>query len=167
MIGDAGCLGNIGEGAVVFVAIKRIGCADQSAGAVHDVQAAPHSRVGSLGDEIDIKVDVIRHVEVEVAVVVVVAPRGTRTPAVIVEAGQRGMVGEGAVASVLIEAVGTVVGDIEVWVAVVVVVGGYRAHTPACVIDARSRGNILEGCITGILVEGVAGSGLGRKAFEG
>ena len=76
MIGDANCLGNIGEGAVAFVAIECIGCADQSAGAVHDVQAAPHPRVGSLGDEVDIKVDIVRHVEVEVSVVVVVAPCG-------------------------------------------------------------------------------------------
>ena len=77
------------------------------------------------------------------------------------------MVGEGAVASVLIEAVGTVVGDIEIRVAVVVVVGGHRAHAPARVIDARSRGHVLKGRITRILVEGVAGSGLGREAFEG
>ena len=77
------------------------------------------------------------------------------------------MVGEGAVASVVIEAIRAIVGDIEVRVAVVVVVGGHRAHAPARVIDSRSRGHVLKGRITRILVESVAGGSLGRKAFEG
>ena len=120
--GDAGLFADIGEGAVTVVVVELVGLA----------LVIQRSRIvvrRVVGAVFGIELDVAAHEEIDAAVLVVVEPRGTDGPAVHLDAGLRGRVGEVAVAVVVIENGLAVAGDQQIDEAVIVVVRRRHRHS--------------------------------------
>ena len=136
---------------VAVVAIEHVGLGDQVAWAAVNLDAAPHARRSSVGQRLGAggvalegEFDVVRDVEVEVAVVIHVAPARGHPPVIVVHTRLRTDVGEGPVAVVAVQPVGPPVGEVDVGVAVVVVVADGRAEAPAGVSQSRGFGDVGE-----------------------
>ena len=106
----------------------------------------------------DVEDHVVGHVEVEVAVVVVVEKDSAG--AVVVPANSGGDVGKAAVPFVAVEDVGAVVGHVEVAVVVVVVVAHCATSTPAGVTDAGPGSGIDKGAVPAVGVQDIARAAL-------
>jgi hypothetical protein len=92
----------------------------------------------------DREIHVVGDEEIELAIAVVVDERGARAPVLVADLRLPGDIGEGAVAAVVVERVGTERGDEEVEVAVVVIVADGHAHAVATQADAGALGHVGE-----------------------
>jgi len=155
---EPGRPGDIDEGAVPLVAIQH----PRLAGIDRGIAVHP-DRVGvALLVIRQIELQVVGHVQVEIAVVVVVDETGVGAPAGIADAGRTGAVGEGAVSLVAVEHVGTVVGHVQVEIAVVVAVADAGAHPVSGIAHAGRIGDVGEGAVSLVAVERV-----GRRLAPG
>ena len=103
---DVQFLGYIGEGAVAVVVIQAVAAALESARAAGHRNAAigAEGALPELGEMVEIKVHVVGHVEVEIAVIVVVAKGRAGAPASGVSySGFLGDIGERSVVVVVVE----------------------------------------------------------------
>ncbi len=111
---------------------------------------------------IEIEVHVVRHVKIEIAVVVVIAERGARAPpSCVADTGPCGHIGEGAVAVVVIQNRAVEVGNVKVFMTIVVVVADGHAESPAAVVDSRLGRYIGEGAVVIVTVQ-LAGMAFAR-----
>ena len=85
---------------------------------------------------LDVEDYVIGHVQVEVAVLVVVEKRRARAEAIAGNPSLRGDHGKGPIAAIAIERVGPVVGHIEIALPVAVVIPHSHPHAPTGIFDA-------------------------------
>ena len=130
----------------------------------------PRVRLGRVvvAERALVVLQVVGHVQVEVAIPVVVEPGRGDAPQRLLEPRRSRDVGEGAVAVVAVEDVGAVVQDVEIEIAVAVVVGRGGAHAVAPVADAGLLGDVGERAVAVVAVEGVgqlalAGRGSGCR----
>ena len=111
---------------------------------------------------IEIKVHVVGHVEVEVAVVVVVAKGRAGAPASGVSYARfRGHIGERSVVVVVVKHPAIEISDVEVFPAVIVVIADGDAEAPAAMRDSGLRADVGESSVMIVVVE-LAGMALAR-----
>src|SRR5262249_12610358 len=125
--------GDVCKGAIAIVVIERVARAFQSARATLHVNAAVLA-VGSRSEcrqIIQVKVHIVRHHQIEIAVAIVISKGSPRGPAAVSDAGLRCHVGESAVAVVSKKLVATETGDVKVRPSVIVVVADRTAHGKA------------------------------------
>src|SRR5579859_4914560 len=109
---------------------------------------------------------VARDKEIDVAVAIVVAPRGAGHEAAAPDASLVGDILEFAVAQVAIESAAGVAGNEEVELAIVVVVGDGHAHAPALAGQASFPGDVAEGAVGFLMIQGDHGVAAGAQAFD-
>ena len=166
LVADTGLVADVGEGAIAVVVEEVIALAGQAAGATVGANAAIAAEgqgkaVAVAGLRLEVVVDVAGDEEIELAVAVVVSPRGSGGPVAEGDAGLLCDVGKGAIVVVVEEAIFAEVGDVEVGPAVVVVVTDGNAEAPAVVGDSGLGGDVGEGSIVIIVEEG----GVWRHSF--
>ena len=130
---------DIGEGAVTVVVVETIARALQPArpAIYRDAPILAEQTVAELRQIVDVQVDVVRDIEIEVAVVVIVAEGRAGSPALgVSDAGFRGDVGERAVVVVAVESRTMKAGDVDVFPSVVVVVADGDTVTPTAEIQS-------------------------------
>src|SRR5215204_3430911 len=135
-------LRHVRKRAVAVVAIQHAGqrrVVVSRAAIVRGAHQAETLQLGGGGP-----VDVAQHVEVEVAVPVVIHKSGAGAPALAGDARGGSRVGETAVPVVAEQDIRSGVGDEQVGVAVVVVVSRGYAHTVAGDIGSAAGGDVLE-----------------------
>ena len=117
-----------------------------------------NAAVGAIGraarrsESLDVHVEIIGHVQVEQAVVVVISERAPHAPSVAAHSGLVRHVCKGPVAIVAVEGVTRVIGHVEVIAAVVVIVPYADAHPPTGTVEARPRRDIRE-CSVAVIAE--------------
>ena len=122
-----------------------------------------------MGTGLEAGLQVVGHVEVQVAVIFHVEEGGAGAPVGTNDAGFGRNVAEGAVPVVAIEPIGSEVGDVDVPVAVIVVVANGNPHAIGAVsLQPRPGGHLLETAVGQVAIERVAnrpgGAGVGRQA---
>ena len=141
---DARLSGDLDKPAVAVVAVEAVCRTLEAAGAAEYIHRLPLAERTILSLQIRIEIHVVRHVEIQIAVQIVVAEGGARTPSRVADSGEAGNVRKAAVPLVAVETVGAVVGDIQVHVPVVVVVGADTTHSPGGIPHARRLGNVAK-----------------------
>src|SRR5207302_1856989 len=97
---------------------------------------------------------IVGHVEVQLAVVIVVSEGTARAPSPgVANSGRRSHIAERAVAVVVVEDAATYMGDVDVFPAVTVVVADAHTHAPSAMVQARLCRNIGEGAVAVIVIE--------------
>ena len=95
-----------------------------------------------------IDVHIVRDIQVEVAIIVVIAKGGAGTPAIgITYASFDGDIGESAIVIIVVEHRIFEIGDVKVFPAIVVVVAHRHSETPAAAREARLNGHISESAV--------------------
>ena len=152
-----GLVGHVGEGAVAVVVVETVGVGGvvERAGIV-----IGGVEVAIFGIELHVAADE----QIDAAVAIVVEPGGTDRPAVDLDAGFRGDIGEGAVAVVVIENRLAVAGNEEIDEAVVVEVGGDRGHAVDVRCDAGLVGDVGERAVAVVAIEMIVGRSRRRLA---
>ena len=97
--------------------------------------------------------DIVRHVEVEVPVLVVIEPRATRAETRVMDTGSLCNINEGAIAAVLEKSVGFKGADIDIGITVIVVIGDSYTHAVERCSEACGFGDIGEGAVLVVAVE--------------
>ncbi len=148
---------NVFKHAVAKIVIEDIFRPRQAARAAHDGNTLPHAgrplaRRKSGGR---IKVDVVGHDQIELAVAIIVDEGAARAPGFAAARDMRFFadVGERAIAIVVVENVFAVVRNIQIFEAVVVVIAHAHALTPTGVGQAGSCGDIGERAVVIVAVE--------------
>src|SRR5437763_13221536 len=126
------------------VVIEEVRQARQTLRAAGHVNSSVLAIVGGsgAGNSLAVKIHVARDVEIEPAIAVIVAPGATGAPIAPFQRGVPRDVGQGSVAVVMEESVGSEVRDQNIGVTVIVIIGGRDAHTPALVHQAALPSNI-------------------------
>src|SRR5207249_935489 len=112
---DAGLFGHVGEGSVPVVVKEDVAASGQASRPAESRDAAIGAvgRAARLAEMVDVNVEVVGHVKVEMAVVVVIAKRASQAPAVTAHARLAGDAREGPVPVVVVQNVPASVGDLE------------------------------------------------------
>ena len=97
--------------------------------------------------------DIVRYINVEVSVFVVVEPCATRTEAGVMDTGGFGDINESAVTTVLEEAIGLKGADIDIWVTVVIVIGDSDSHAVEWDSESCGFGDIGESAVLVVAIE--------------
>src|SRR5215475_205239 len=143
------------ECAVSIVAVENVGHP------VVNVRMTIDARISGKRTEfvvIHAEVDVVRHEEVNVPVIIDVAKCATRAPELRPDAGFLGDVGKRTVSIVVIQLVSAKAGDVEICPAIVVVIGRTRSHAEAGHTNTGLRGHIGERTVLIIAVQTMPGS---------
>ena len=156
---DARLVGDVGERAVAIVVKQAVGVA----------LVVERAGEGFGGEElalgVGIKLQVVAHEKIELAVAVVVNPGRAGAEVRILHARLGRHVRKGPVAVVVVEDRGAPVGDVDVLVAVVVVVAHGHAHAEAFAAHAGLRGDVRKSAVAVVAIEmvgGVRAVGLGK-----
>ncbi len=111
---------------------------------------------------VEIDVDVVGYVEIEIAVIVIVAERRAGPPASGISNARLGRdIGKRSVVIVVIEDSAVEISNVKIFPAIVVVVADGYAESPAAVRESRFRRHVTERAIVIIAVK------LARMAFAG
>ncbi len=135
---------------IPVVSVVPVGRRLEIARPAEDLHAAPDTGLRVRGlfaacrVAIEAEIDVVRHVQVEVAVEVGVGPRRRRRPVRTPHARAGGDIGKRPVAVVAVQPVGTPVRHVEIGVAIVVVVRDGDSDAPVPVAEPCRRGHVLE-----------------------
>ena len=97
--------------------------------------------------------DIVRYIEVEVSIRVIIEPRATRAETGVMDTGYLCDVNEGAVTAVLEESVGFKGADIDIWITVVIVIGDGDTHAIERCGEPCGFGDIDEGAVPVVSVE--------------
>ena len=160
LIGDAGVLADISEGAVAVVVEEVVRLALEPVRPTQHVDAeegAERERDAAIALQRlagEVPMHVAGDEEIEATVAVEIAPGGAGGPIAERHASLRGDIGEGAVVIVAIEAILSEVGDVDVGPAIVIEVADDGAEAPAIVGDAGLRGDVGEGAVVVVVEEG-------------
>ena len=141
--GHSSLLGYVREAPVPLVAEEDVRLRYHPPGAAQDVVGLPDA--GNRRLVVEGEIDVVRHVQIEVPVAVVIAEGAGSAVPFVADAGLFGDVGEAPVSQVPVEGVAAEVGDVEIEVSVVVVVGRGAAERPAGIADGGVGGHLGEG----------------------
>ena len=99
------------------------------------------------------EVQIIGHIQIQVAVEIPVAEGRARAEALVAHAGCGRDITKAAIALVAVEDVRAVAGDVQVCIAVVVVVSGHRAHATPGIFHASSLRPLGKTAISFVVVE--------------
>src|SRR6266851_4921723 len=155
---------HVGEGAVAIVVIQAVASALQSAWPAGDWNSAILTKrpLPKFRQVIEIEVHVVRHVKIEIAVVVVIAESGAGPPMPqIADTRFSRYICECAVVVVVIQHGAIEISYIEIFPAVVVIVAYGRAKSPATMGKPRLGGHIGEGAVVIVTVQ-LAGMAFAR-----
>ncbi len=149
--------------------IQVVACALQSARSAGDREPAILTKrsLAEWRQVIEIEIHVVGDVEIEIAIVVVVAEGSAGSPASrIADASLGGHIGEGPVAIVVIQHGAVEIRDVQVFFSIVVVVAYRGSESPAAVADSGLSRHIGE-CAVVIVVVELAGVALaGFQIFD-
>src|ERR1700728_474123 len=110
----AGCARHVGKGSVAVVVEEGIASPLQSSRTALNVDTAVFAiwRASKLGQVVQVKIDIVRHDQVNIPVVVVVAERCARGPATVSDTSFCSHIGESAIAVIAIEDVTAEASDV-------------------------------------------------------
>ncbi len=146
--------GHIGEGAVPVVTVEDIRITFEPARSYQDVSDThPDQTPLCLQDLFYGVVHIVGHIEIQVAIPVVIHKRRAGAPAVVADSGLVRDVCKTTITPVTVEQVRAGVGHVQVWAAIVVVVAHDGANTPTPVPDSGTGRYILKASISSVAVE--------------
>src|SRR5947207_7039685 len=152
---NAQLLGDVGECAVAIVAIESVARAFQSSRATRDRDAAVLAiwSTSENGQVFQININVVRYVQVEIAVAIVVAKSRAGSPASIVAgACLRGSFTANA-AVVVIKNAAIEIRYVNVFPAVIIVIAYRNAESPAAVREMRFCSHVREGAVVVVAIQ--------------
>jgi len=91
--------------------------------------------------------DIVPHVQIQIAVLIVVQKCAPDSIQVVFQTGLFGDVGEGPIAVIPVKDVRSPIADKEVLIAIIILVGGYQSHPHAFVADACFRCHVSKGTV--------------------
>ena len=152
---DPGVRGFIDEPAIALVAVEPISRPAQAAGSAEDIDGFPLAKGAVFPPDGWIEIHVIGHVEVQIAIEVVIAKSRPRAPPVAADTGPDRGVRKPAIAPVAVKSVGPIIGDVQIRVSIVVVIRRYTTHPPTRVVRRCCRSHVGKAPPACIAVEGI------------